>query len=164
MTADLSAPTATPTPTEDGPSAQLEEQRERYRELLEELRVILPGVEVLFAFLLTAPFSQRFNELDTLGLRMYGGALLGVGLAAVALLTPSAFHRIGKGNDRAERLRIGVVSVIAGVVLLTVSVPAVVFAVVRFAFDSTAWGLICALPTLLASLVLWYVLPLWRTS
>ncbi len=48
-----------------------EQQRERYRELLEELRTIIPGVQVLFAFLLTVPFSSRFADLDELGRRAF---------------------------------------------------------------------------------------------
>lgn len=57
--------------------------RERYRELLEELRTIIPGVQVLFAFLLTVPFSSRFTELDALGRRVFTGSLVAAALATV---------------------------------------------------------------------------------
>ena len=49
-----------------------EEQRERYRELLEETRTVMPGTQVLFAFLLTAAFSTGFKDLDLLGRRSSG--------------------------------------------------------------------------------------------
>ena len=48
-------------------SADREELRTRYQMLLQELRVVLPGVQVLMAFLQTAPFAQRFGDLDDLG-------------------------------------------------------------------------------------------------
>lgn len=147
---------------EDADERERQEQRERYRELLEELRTIIPGVQVLFAFLLTVPFSQRFTELDDLGRRVFGAALLGVALATVALIAPSAFHRMAARNDRAGRLRFGIRATVAGMVLLTVSVPSVVFVVVRFVFASTAWGAMFAAATFVAAALLWYLVPLLR--
>lgn len=63
-----------------------EEERERYEELLQELRVMLPGVEVLFAFLLTSAFANRFQDLDSLGRTLFTVALgdLGAHRAASA--------------------------------------------------------------------------------
>jgi len=69
-------------------------QRERYQELLAELRTIIPGVQVLFAFLLTAPFSARFHLLDQLGHDIYAASLVGTALAAAVFLTPAAYHRL----------------------------------------------------------------------
>lgn len=112
-----------------------DEERERYRELLEELRTIIPGVQVLFGFLLTVPFSNRFTDLDALGVRVFVLALVAVGLAAVVLLTPAAYHRIAPHDDRAERLRLGVRSTVAGMILLSVSIGAAVFVVSRLIFQ-----------------------------
>lgn len=58
-----------------GPCDETEEVRERYRELLEEVRVIIPGIQVLFAFLLTVPFSSRFTKLDTIGTALFVASL-----------------------------------------------------------------------------------------
>src|SRR5688500_5838826 len=63
-------------------------------ELLEELRVALPGVQVLFAFLLVAPFNQRFSSLSTGQERLYLVALVFAGLAVAFLLAPAAHHRM----------------------------------------------------------------------
>ena len=79
-----------------------EEERERYRELLEELRTILPGVQVLLAFLLTVPFASRFPELDRFAQLIFGLSLAGVTAAVVVLLAPAAFHRLGKRRDRRD--------------------------------------------------------------
>lgn len=137
-----------------------DEARQRYQELLQELRVILPGVQVLFAFLLTAPFSSRFNELDELGRDLYGAALLGTALSMVMLLAPASYHRVARRASR-DRLRTAVMLTVAGMATLAVSVLVVVFAVMRFIFEIDA-----ALPVtvVLAVMIagLWYLLPLLR--
>jgi hypothetical protein len=64
----------------------------RHRELIEllnELRVALPGVQVLFAFLLVVPFSQRFSAVTPLQLRVYFAVLLCTAVAALLLIAPS---------------------------------------------------------------------------
>src|SRR5919205_2575668 len=63
-------------------------------ELLNELRVILPGVQFLFAFLLTVPFSQRFSKLDGLETGVFFVTLLCTAIATALLMAPSAQHRI----------------------------------------------------------------------
>ncbi|MEX0847748.1 MAG: DUF6328 family protein [Ilumatobacteraceae bacterium] len=138
----------------------LEEERERYRELLEELRVILPGVQVLFAFLLTATFSNRFAELDDLGRNVFAASLLGVSLSAVILMTPAAYHRLAPRLDRAERLGVGIVLTIAGMTLLGLSITGAVFVAARFMMASTAWGLIFSGMTLGTVVGLWFAMPL----
>lgn len=148
-----------------------DEERERYRELLEELRTIIPGVQVLFAFLLTVPFSSRFADLDDVGVRVFSLALVTVGLAAVVFLTPAAYHRIAPRDDRRHRLRLGIRSTVAGMVLLAVSVGAAVFVVTRLIFAITSFPLLSSWsPTTIASaamavvagaaVVLWFLLPL----
>jgi hypothetical protein len=63
-------------------------------DLLQELRVALPGVQVLFAFLLTVPFTQRFDTLSDFDKKLYYGVLICVALATVLLVAPTASHRI----------------------------------------------------------------------
>ena len=63
-------------------------------ELLQELRVALPGVQVLFAFLLTVPFTNRFDDLTEFQQNLYFGVLIAVALATVLLVAPTAGHRI----------------------------------------------------------------------
>jgi len=144
----------------DDRSDERDEARQRYQELLQELRVILPGVQVLFAFLLTAPFSARFNELDELGRDLYGVALLGTALSMVMLLAPASYNRVARRASR-DRLRTAVMLTVAGMATLAVSVLVVVFVVMRFIFEVDA-----ALPvTVVLSIMiagLWYLLPLIR--
>src|SRR5213592_1583011 len=73
-------------------------------ELLQELRVALPGVQVLFAFLLTIPFNQRFALLTTAQERIYLATLLSTTIAAVLLIAPTAYHRLTFRKQQKERL------------------------------------------------------------
>lgn len=137
------------------------EERDRYRELLEELRTILPGVQVLFAFLLTAPFSQRFAELDSLGRLLYAIALVMTALAVVVFLTPASYHRVAPRSQRGQRLRIGIRLTVVGMAILGTATSLAVFTVMRFLFGSNGGALVVA-GLVLAILILWYVLPLVR--
>ena len=139
--------------------ADPEEQRERYRELLEELRTVMPGTQVLFAFLLTAVFSQTFGQLDDTGRRTFTVALMLAALAAVTLMTPAAFHRMSHPGKRPERLKVSIVMQVSGMALLLASMTVVVFVVVRKIFADTAVGLVCAAIVGGVGVALWYVMP-----
>lgn len=153
-----------------------DEQRDRYRELLEELRTIIPGVQVLFAFLLTVPFSARFTDLDELGVHVFAVAITTVGLATVTLLTPAAYHRVAPRKDRRQRIVLGVRITVAGMVLLAISIACSIFVVGRLVFTTeldsgervATADLATELATVLVGIVvgtavaLWFVLPLLR--
>jgi hypothetical protein len=139
-----------------------ETQRDHYRELLEELRTVLPGVQVLFAFLLAAPFSARFGDLDDLGRDVYLAVILGVALATVTFMAPAAYHRMGDGGDRPARLRISVRLAMAGMTLLGASLVGVLFVIVRFVYGSTLLGAVFAALLGVTIASLWYVLPAIR--
>ena len=63
-------------------------------ELLQELRVALPGVQVLFAFLLAVPFQQNFTEITPFEKRVYFVTLICTAISAALLISPSAYHRM----------------------------------------------------------------------
>jgi hypothetical protein len=144
---------------DDLDEADPEEQRERYRELLEELRTVMPGTQVLFAFLLTAVFSQRFEDLDRLARRSFAVAILLAALAAVILMGPAAFHRMSRPGKRPERLRISIVLQVTGMALLLSSMTVTVFVAVRTIFGDTAIGLLFAAVTAGVGITIWYLMP-----
>ncbi len=76
------------------PESEEERADRNLSDLLQELRVALPGVQVLFGFLLTVPFSQRFTDLSAFQEKLYFGVLISVALATVLLVAPTAGHRI----------------------------------------------------------------------
>ena len=73
-------------------------------ELVGELRVALPGVQVLFAFLLTVPFNQRFSQVTSFDETIYLVTLLSTAVATALLLAPSALHRIEFRQDDKEHI------------------------------------------------------------
>ena len=140
-------------------TADRDELRTRYEVLLQEIRVSLPGVQVLSAFLLTAPFSQRFDQLDAWGRRAYGVALISSMLSVICLVAPILLHRLGERRARAARLRWGIRLQVLGMGFLAVALVTAVWGVARFVFNtSTAWWLV--LPVITLVLSVWVVLPL----
>jgi Family of unknown function (DUF6328) len=63
-------------------------------ELLQELRVALPGVQVLFGFLLAVPFQRNFTEISRFEEKVYFGTLLCTAVSAILLISPTAYHRL----------------------------------------------------------------------
>jgi hypothetical protein len=134
------------------------ELRQRYSSLLQELRVVLPGIQVLLAFLLTAPFANRFADLDGLGRGAFGVALLAALLSAVCLLTPTVYHRVARRTERTARLRWGIRLTMTGLALLAVALVAGLWCVTRFVFGG-AWSWWLTTPVVLTIIGLWLVLP-----
>jgi hypothetical protein len=133
-------------------------------ELLNELRVALPGVQVLFAFLLTVPFTQRFAQVTEMQKNVYFTALLSAAVATVFLIAPSAYHRLRWRQRDKERMLVTANRLsIAGTVFLALAVTASVFVVTDFLFDALSAGLITGL---IAGLFcwFWYGLPLVRAA
>jgi hypothetical protein len=129
-------------------------------ELLNELRVILPGVQFLFAFLLTVPFSQRFSELDGLETGVFFVTLLCTAIATALLMAPSAQHRIlWREGVREQRLELGNTLTIAGLAFLVPAMVGAVFVVSDFIFGLWAAVVVTLLMVLFFAL-LWFALPL----
>src|SRR3954451_15082697 len=100
------------------------ELRNRYDLLLQEIRIALPGVQILLAFLLTVPFSQQFNNLDTWGRRAAAVSLTCAMLARGRLATPAALHRRGDRAARAARLLWSIRLQVLGLVLVAIALIA----------------------------------------
>jgi hypothetical protein len=131
-------------------------------ELLNELRVALPGVQVLFAFLLILPFQQAFAETSSLDRAVYTVALLVSALAAALLIAPSAYHRLNFRRDvKEEMLFDSNKLIIAGLGCTAIGVACSVYLVVDIVHGGTA-AVLATIATLLAFGVLWIVLPLSR--
>lgn len=133
----------------------------RIAELSDEVRIALPGVQVLFAFLLTLPFSNGFSEVSSRNETTYFAAFMSAAVASILLITPSAMHRIqhGDGGDRHVFVAIATVLAIVGTIFLAFSMAAVVFLVSDVLYDATAASLAAGVVALLAVL-LWFVTPL----
>lgn len=131
-------------------------------ELLNELRVTLPGVQVLFAFLLIAPFSQGFDRVNDLQKYAYLAALTCTALGSALLIAPTPYHRIRfRDRDKESLLRVGNHLALAGTVGLAGGMTCAVFFVTDFLFRSPVPALLTALIAGVI-VVFWYALPLAR--
>jgi Family of unknown function (DUF6328) len=138
---------------------ELERLDRNLSELLQELRVALPGVQVLFAFLLTVPFTQRFSTLSTAQVDLYYGVLLSTALASALLLAPAMHHRLLFRHRRKRELVIWANRLaIAGMSVLAVAMIGTVVLVTDVLFGSLAVTVVAALATL-AFAAVWYAIP-----
>ena len=140
------------------PGADLDQE---WGELVEELRLALPGVEVLFGFLLVLPFQQSFAALQDFQRYVYFAALLSAALAIVLLISPSVNHRLRwRGGDKEALLTYATRMSIAATVCIALAMTAAVYLITDLIFGQPVTGLVACL---LAALFgwFWYGLPLW---
>ena len=125
-------------------------------ELLNELRVALPGVQVLFAFMITVPFTSGFAKTTDFQRDVFFVAFLATATASALFITPSAYHRLRFRIEDKERIvLISNALAIAGLLFLAVAIVAVVLLVSDYIFDrATAVAATAAIGSVL--LLLWF--------
>ena len=133
-------------------------------ELLNELRVVLPGVQVLFAFLLAVPFANGWQRVTEAQKWSYMVALVATAIGSILLIAPSSYHRLRwREGDKEQMLRTSNRLSIAGTAFLALSMIAVVFVVTDVVFDiKVATGISIAVAALFAWF--WYGLALTRAA
>jgi hypothetical protein len=139
------------------------EQRDRQMlELLNELRVALPGVQILFAFLLTVPFSARWGDLSFFQRDIFYFTFVTGSLSTACFLTPSVNHRLRfHQRERAWVIESANKLAIAGFVFLALAMGGAVLLITDVMFDGTrVWVYAGAL--WLCSFLLWFARPLGR--
>jgi hypothetical protein len=149
--------------TETGRAETEEERADRnLSDLLQELRVALPGVQVLFAFLLTVPFSQRFDDLSEFQKKLYFAVLICVALATVLLVAPTAGHRILFRRQQKEFIvtTANALSLI-GLLLLAIAMCGAIALISDFIFGSTT-AVITTIVMAAAFSGFWYLGPIVR--
>src|SRR3954453_1515806 len=149
------------------PSGRDESEEERLDrnlgELLQELRVALPGVQVLFAFLLAVPFQQNFTKISEFEKKVYFATLLLTAISAALLIAPSAYHRITFRYQQKHRLVfISNRLAIAGLGVLALAMTCAVMLVTNVLFGTVVTTVVTTVLVLMMFVVLWAVLPLMR--
>jgi hypothetical protein len=128
-------------------------------ELLQELRVALPGVQFLFAFLLTVPFANRFADVSSFQKTAYFVALLTTAASAVFLIAPTATHRLRfHQRDREYVIETANTYLVIALVLLGVGIVAALVCLTDFLYGGVAtviWPGIIAV----VLVFLWFVRP-----
>jgi O-antigen/teichoic acid export membrane protein len=129
-------------------------------ELLQELRVASIGVQVLFGFLLSLPFTTRFSSLDDAQRTLYVLDLVFAALAAALFLAPVSYHRlVFRRHVKLRLLRTANVLAVGGLVCVALAITGAVLLVVSFVSGGAA---MVAIALVVASTIfgLWFVLPL----
>ena len=131
-------------------------------ELLNELRVALPGVQVLFAFLLILPFSQGFASVTSFQKIVFLVTLLATALSAILLIAPSMHHRLQfREGNKAEILRDSNRLAIVGMTALAVAMTGAVMLITDYVFDDDTM-IACVAGVVVAFLIVWYAMPIRR--
>jgi Family of unknown function (DUF6328) len=154
--------------------AGTEDEKERFDrkliEMLNELRVALPGVQVLFAFLLTLPFTSGWPDVSELQKDVYFGGLVCAALASLLLIATSAYHRLrwkpGAEEELEEKRQMQITAnrlAVTGLVFLALAMAGTMFLITDVLFGVPAAGVITAV---LAGLFgwFWFGLPLTRRA
>ncbi len=141
-----------------------EKLEREHGELLEELRSLIPGAEVLFGFLLAIRFTEKFDTLTVVQERVYYGTLLSTAFALVMLLAPAAFHRIRfRDDDKEAMLRKGNREAIAGTGGIVLAFTGVLFLITDLLF-SLPWAFVIATVFFLLAAWRWWLVALFRKA
>jgi hypothetical protein len=129
-------------------------------ELLQELRVAFTGVQILFAFLLSLAFTQRFQDLDAFALAVYTTALMSTALATLVLIAPVSFHRlVFRRRQKAALVVVADRLLMVGLALLIPAISSSVLLILDVALGRGA-AIVGSSLTVLVGLLTWYALPL----
>jgi membrane-bound acyltransferase YfiQ involved in biofilm formation len=148
------------------PSQDVETEQERLNreldQLLGELRVAMPGVQVLFAFLLAVPFQQRFAQVTDFQRDVYFVTLLAAAAASALFVAPTAYHRLMfRERDKPRLVAISTKLVLAGLACLALAMNGAVLLVTAVLFSrTTAFVTVGVTGALFVGL--WFVLGLVR--
>ena len=150
-------------PSPDGRNESPTERADRnLNELMGELRVALPGVQVLFAFLLAVPFQPNFDEVTPFQERVYFATLLLSALASALLIAPTTYHRINfRRRDKPHIVEVANGLTVAGMTALALAMTGAILLVTDYLF-TTETAIVTVTIVALCFTIAWFVLPLRR--
>jgi hypothetical protein len=138
-------------PADEAVKERLERE---HGELLEELRALIPGAQVLFGFLLAIRFTNPFTELNSVQRDVYYATLLTTAVALVLLLAPSAYHRLRfRQGDKDAMVRKGNREAIAGTGAIALAFTGVLYLITDLLFTT---------PAAIAVALVFFALTAWR--
>ena len=138
--------------------------KDAVQQLLDEARMVLPGIQALLGFQLIACFNEGFAvRLDVGGQRLHLVATLLVTLATGLIMAPAAYHRHAMQQAVTDGfLRLGSRLVSSALLLLALGLSIEIFVVARLVIESISASLAIAAAVLCVLLGLWVALPRWR--
>jgi hypothetical protein len=156
------APPMTGSPPEHDDESRRERVNRELIELLNELRVALPGVQVLFAFLLAVPFANGWSKVTETQKNIFFVTLVATSISTACFIVPTAYHRLNFRNREKERiLLLSNKFAIAGILFLAISMIGVLVLITDVIYSETAAFVTGGLAVVMFG-GLWLVLPLVR--
>jgi uncharacterized membrane protein YczE len=144
-------------------AAEQDSLKDELRNVLEESRMVIPGVQALFGFQTMAVFNNRFEDLSSAGLTTYLAGLVMLAISIALLMAPAAFHRMSeRGQVSRELIDLGSRLLTWGMLPLAIGLALDIHVVLLAALDDERVALGGGLAALLLFLVLWFVLPAMR--
>jgi len=146
------------------PTGETKQQRldREHDQLFNELRSIIPGVQIQGAFLFTVAFTQRFERLNDLQRDVYYVSFLLAVVSLVLLFAPAAFHRVQfRQHDKELLIRAANVEVIAALVLVSLSLAGTLF-LISDLMVPTSVAVVVAVVTFVLTALLWWAFPVAR--
>ena len=160
----MAADSATDSPTGGEGESHSERVNRELIELLNELRVALPGVQVLFAFLLAVPFATGFKDTTDFQRDLFFGTLVSTAIASALLIAPSAYHRINfRERDKERMLLTSNALTLVGLFFLALSIVAAVALIADFIYGP-AVPVLSAIGGVIMFAALWLILPVLRRN
>jgi hypothetical protein len=143
------------------PQVEKESMKDEMRNVIEEARMVLPGVQALFGFQTMAVFNNRFEDIADSSKLAYLVALGLLVLAMGLLMTPAAYNRLAeRGQVSRKMINLSSTLITAGMLPLMLAFALDVYVVVVAAFDRPQAGIIAAVGTAVLLAGLWFVMPL----
>lgn len=148
------------------PSERRESEEERLNreldQLLNELRVAMPGVQVLFAFLLAVPFQQRFGAVTEFQKHVYFVTLLAAAATSALFIAPTAYHRlVFRARDKPHLIKLSSQLALAGLVALAIAMNGAVLLIADVLFEDTT-VVLTVVATATLYITLWFGIGLRR--
>jgi hypothetical protein len=148
----------------DGQEDEQERRNRQLDQLLQETRVVMPGVQVLFAFLLAVVFQQRFADTTDFQKDVFLATILCSTAAALCFIAPAAWHRIlFEQSDKRHIIKVANRFVIGGVAFLAAAMTLALILVCDFVYGGTT-ATVTAAVVALAFAWFWFAAPLLRRT
>jgi cation transport ATPase len=131
-------------------------------EILQELRVAITGGQILFGFLMTVPFAQRWTQTDDFQRTLFLITLVAIATATGCFIAPTAAHRLRfHQGDRSFLVAYGNAAAIAGLLFLLTAMTSAMLLVTDFVFSRTT-AVVATAAVGMVLLILWFAVPLSR--
>jgi hypothetical protein len=137
-----------------------EDLSEAVSHLLEECRMVLPGIQALFGFQLVAVFNQRFSQIPPSDQVIHLAAMIIVALSAALVMTPAAFHREVEPAQVSERmLMLSTRLLLASMILLAIGIAADLFVIAAIVLEHRMVSALIAIALFSILIALWFIFP-----